>query len=47
VDRDPTHLFRVLMGERPSRVLVNGYAAFLRERGIAWPSAAKVKPQAA
>ena len=46
VDRDPTHLFRVLMGDRPSQTLVNGYAAFLRRQNIPWPAAAKVKPAA-
>lgn len=47
VNRDPTHLFRVLMGKRPSQVLVNGYAAWLSKRGISWPAAAKVQPTAA
>lgn len=47
VNRDPTDLFRALMGKRPSQVLVNGYAAWLSKRGISWPAAAKVQPTAA
>jgi hypothetical protein len=40
-----THFHRVLIGERVSRRLINLYAAFLRERGMPWPSAAKAKPE--
>jgi len=40
----PSHVFRVLTGERESITMVNAYAAFLKERNVAWPAAAKVKP---
>lgn len=42
-----THFHRVLIGERVSRRLINGYAAWLRERGLPWPVSAKVKPSQA
>jgi hypothetical protein len=47
VDRDPTHLWRVLTGKRTSTTLVNSYAKFLKREGQQWPQAAKVKPTAA
>lgn len=40
----PSHVFRVLNGERESLTIVNAYAAFLKERNVVWPEAAKVKP---
>lgn len=46
-DKDPSHLYRVLTGERQSRSLVECYAAWLKKKKIAWPSTAAVKPKAA
>lgn len=40
------HLYRVLTGERQSERVLEAYRAFIAERGLPWPKAAKVKPAA-
>jgi hypothetical protein len=44
-DKNPSHLFRVLTGERKSASLVEKYATWLRQRKIPWPAEAVVKPK--
>lgn len=42
----PSHLYRVLMGERTSKSLTVAYAAWLKARGLPWPADARIQPAA-
>ncbi|MDZ4287809.1 MAG: hypothetical protein U0984_07615 [Prosthecobacter sp.] len=39
-----SHVYRVLKGERQSKRVVQGFAAWLKQHGKPWPKAAAVKP---
>ncbi|MFZ2279525.1 MAG: hypothetical protein WAW39_17145 [Prosthecobacter sp.] len=45
IGKDPSHLFRVLTGERTSHSLVEKYATWLKKNKLQWPEAAVVKPK--
>jgi len=45
VNKHPSHLYRVLIGERQSPGLIKQYAAWLKSKNIPWPSEAAVNAQ--